>query len=412
MQNRYFHTRLHVPPQVSAPVSPALEVVVVVPCRGVAALEPLIHQMATTSLPEDNWEIIVVWYTSDWDDESIQQQNMAQFWALERLKKRHPGWAIHGVHFHHLEDATAAPLAIKLGMDEAAYRLEQVHHDRGVVLLWPPDKMPQGDVLASLSDEHARHPEVQMTFFHTLCPPECEDGVLAELSHLYWGAGLKWAGYRYRLPEEPVPLAIRQQGYILAGGLEGRHAEELHLLMAYYQMRDQTSWMTSCMAIGAVGWASVVLPADNNAWLDTHFFQDLKKALTHWPALTAIDRLSAFNHWLQQLPQSIRAFLIEESFPHQWRESSQRSQNVTQFHNDMEMWWQHNRVKRFALQWAPVFYAYKPPKVVLPQLLQMLSGSPADSWSLSYALLQLREHHRLVPTKKAGNINAPASLAV
>lgn len=387
-QRPYFSQHMHMPPQVAEPVPEDIAGVVVIPCRWCTHLLSLLEDLHKT-VRYGEWEILVVWYSSEWDDEALLRENMAQFWAVEKYKKAHPGLRCFGINFQHLPEHRADQLAIKLGLDEAAYRLDTVNQNDAPIVLWPAH-FGMGEGVLAATEIFFQDRQHQVGWYNVESPAATKAYYLYELSQRYWQQAIKKAGFSYQWPFDRQLFAIRQSAYLLSAGVAGTSPSELYTLQWSYQLRQQAHFIPSVTAYGVLDW-SPAANADVDQWLGLSFFTDLQRFHFLWQRLPQVDDLTSFNQWLRDMPQPFVGYLSEHRFPVHWVALRHQSSTQQGLHREVQQWWSPIRLQEMVEQVAPVYYRYQQPAEAVAQLLEWATHRPSDNWALHYQLERLRQ---------------------
>lgn len=390
-----YFSRLKMPAQVAVEVSDDLAGIIVVPCRGSNRLFTFLTQLADTRAVGAQWEVIVVWYTSSWDDELVMQENMSQLFRLERFKRQHPDLQVHGLSLQHLPHNEATALATKVAMDEAAYRLALARQPAAPILLWDADYTIEGDLLTSLSQLPV---DEEIWFIHTESDVAHKDRYTRELSHLYWQLGLQQANYPHIFPANHALVACRQQTYVLYDGLAGKDVAELLHLQCTLQMNTASNYLSDVIACGPIINGPALPIAAEDGWLPVDWFKDVALFQEQWEQLPMVDGLSAFNQWLLRLPQAFVAFLTEQRFPVTWLALRQGARSVKALERELYNWWSPERVRQMAATVVPLYYRYQPRTTAISQLLTWMGQPTGDNWELHYQVKRLRQLYQAPAT--------------
>lgn len=386
-----YFDRMHIPPQVAEEVSPRLTGVVVVPCRGSNKLFAFLSQLEASLADVSAWEVVVVWYASNWDEETVMQENMQQLLQLEHFKRLHPDLAIHGLSFQHLPDHQADALAIKLAMDEAAYRLELARQPQGPIVLWSADYALEGDLLLALQDLPIRE---ELWLLHTESDIVQKERYHMELSHLYWQMGLHQACYPHQFPVNTDMMICRQSAYLIHQGLAGESMSELSKLQFKAQIRQQCGYIAAVKACGPLVSSPAAPSAVSGDWIPVDWFKELADFQQQWERLPTVERLTGFNQWLLSLPQPFVAFLTEQRFPVTWLALRQGARSIKALERELYSWWSPERVQQMVRDVVPLYYRPQPPAKAVAMLLEWMQKVPCDNWELNFQVQTLRGHYQ------------------
>lgn len=405
MSTHPYFDNMHIPPQVAGEVSPTLSGVIVVPCRGENRLFDFLQQLVQTQSDLSQWEVIVLWYASDWDEESVMQENVNQLLHLESFKREHPQLVVHGLSFQHLPHQQVDALAIKLAMDEAAYRLDLACQPQAPIVLWSAPFQLEGDLLQALDQLPA---EEQMWLLHTESTVVHKEQYQLELSHLYWQLGLQKAGYPYYFPVRSDLMVCRQSTYLLYQGLVGKECSEIHQLHLKVQRQKQCGYLSGVQAHGPLSASPAILTVAHDDWVPLDWFRDLALFQDRWVQLSQVNKLSDFNQWLLSLPQPFVAYLTDQRFPVAWLALQQGARSLKALERELYSWWSPDRMRQMVEQVVPIYYTCQPPAEAVADLLQWMHAMPSDNWELTYQVetLRLLYQQQVVATKKASPLRA------
>lgn len=224
-------------PALDEPPASDLGLVVVIPCKDEPALAETLASLASAIPPACGVEVLVVANASA-DDDSALRTRSAQNAAEARA------FAARGGHESHLRvhvlEALMLParhagvgLARKLGMDEAAARLDRAGQPRGVIACLDADCTVAPSYLATLDAWFAEHAEANAAAVHfehryeDLPDPRHQAAIVGyELFLRCHVHGLGLAGHPSALQTVGSSMAVRATSYATHGGMNRRQAGE------------------------------------------------------------------------------------------------------------------------------------------------------------------------------------------
>jgi len=233
---RYLHRRQFYPFGVAAEPSPALGLVVVIPCFDEPDIGPVLESLAACDAPGCDVEILVVVNAPAGAAADILVRNDAAARCVrEHAADGMPDW-LRGYALEHnaLPVAQAGVgLARKIGMDEAAARIATTCHCRGVIASLDADCSVAPNYLARLHEEFGEHPGclgVSIYFEHpglfAVDDPLHQAMIDYELHLRYYVAGQRLAGFPYAFHTVGSALACSTTAYVEQGGMNLRQGGE------------------------------------------------------------------------------------------------------------------------------------------------------------------------------------------
>lgn len=224
-------------PRIEVAPAPDLRLVVVVPCKDEPALEVTLASLARATRPPGAVEVIVIVNASRDDAPEVRARCAADAATARGFAARlGESWLrVHVVEELELDPRHAGVgLARKVGMDEAAARLESAGADRdGVIACLDADCTVAASYLAELAGWFARNPAADaaaIAFEHDL-------GAVADPRHRAAIAGyelflrchvhgLALAGHPSAIQTVGSSMAARARSYAIHGGMNRRKAGE------------------------------------------------------------------------------------------------------------------------------------------------------------------------------------------
>lgn len=215
---------------------PELGMVVVIPCFDEPDLIGSLQALLDSEPAECAVEVITVINSGVRDSAEVRDQNAATLreassWAHTQGQER---LQFHFLHFPDLPHKHAGVgLARKIGMDLAAYRLQQAGQPNAPIVCFDADSRCEPNYLKAIETHFANHPKAgyaSLHFEHPLQgeqPQEVYDGILRyELYLRYYVNGLRFAGSPYGHHTIGSSMAVRASLYTSQGGMNRRKAGE------------------------------------------------------------------------------------------------------------------------------------------------------------------------------------------
>jgi len=233
---RYLARRQLYPFQVDVAPSPALGIVIVIPCLAEPDLGAVLESVAACEAPPCDVEIIVVINSSETAGEHARARNAATYREInDRAARSLPPWlTLHAVFHDRLPRRFAGVgLARKIGMDEAAARLDRARAATRVIASLDADCRVERNYLTSLHRAFEADPRpagVSIYFEHPVTemrdPRAAEALVDYELHLRCYVAGQRMAAFPYANYTLGSAIACRPDAYAAEGGMNRRSAGE------------------------------------------------------------------------------------------------------------------------------------------------------------------------------------------
>jgi len=233
----YLQQKTLYPPQIETTPSPLLNKIVVIPCydepHAIQSLASLKHCNA----PSGHTEVILTINQSKASPPAAIAQNQATYQqAVEWITANSTLSLQFFVLF--LDDLppkhAGVGLARKVGMDEAAYRLEQIGRPDGIIICYDADSNCDPNYLIEIEQHFERHPKTQAASIHFEHPTQGTDfpkSVYAsiidyELHLRYYLNALRFAGHPHAYHTIGSSMAARCNAYQQQGGMNRKKAGE------------------------------------------------------------------------------------------------------------------------------------------------------------------------------------------
>jgi len=233
---RYLDRRQFYPFGVAAEPSPALGLVVVIPCFDEPDIGSVLESLAACDAPGCDVEILVVVNApASATAATLVRNDAAAHCVREQAAGGMPDWLRgHVIEHNALPDAQAGVgLARKIGMDEAVARIVTASDHNGVIACLDADCSVAPNYLARLHQEFVEHPEcpgVSIYFEHPglfdADDPLHRAMIDYELHLRYYVAGQRQAGFPYAFHTVGSALACSTAAYVAQGGMNLRQGGE------------------------------------------------------------------------------------------------------------------------------------------------------------------------------------------
>lgn len=377
--NRYFQSTPY-PLQLVAEMPTPVEGVLVITSRGQDEVLHLADRLRATSLPAALHEVIIVLYDSDHDEDHIARQNTDHFWALTNAFSTDSH--VHVLLWHHLPEEKAALAAIRIGMDEAAKRLEDAGSRNGWMLHLPADVIWEGDLLWTTHEHFSGRASSSLLTYPMQSLRVSHSSYLNELAYRYHREGFAFAS----LPMSTPFMALRQSAYLMSNGwplCADKMGDWQHELCQLEQPA-----ITGAIRLMA-DFEKVAYWSDQR-WVDPYAFPEAQTWLNLLPALYRVKELRGYGEWLKTMSAPIAAGLQELGFFTCWRDQLLCCSNEQQFFDTFRYWLTPDRARKLVLS-ASGMYAQEPPQHAAARLLEIMNGYPPERHDIVYLLDRFRK---------------------
>ncbi len=253
----YLKNKTLYPPQIKTSPSPKLNKIVVIPCYDEPDALQSLRSLKNCTPPTGHTEVILTVNQSSRTPESIKAQNLSTYehavdWAtanstlalqffvlyLNDLPPKHAG----------------VGLARKVGMDEAAFRLEEVGQAQGIIICYDADSSCDPNYLVEIERHFDRHPKTQAASIHYEHPTQGTDFPASvytsiidyELHLRYYINALRFAGHPHSFQTIGSSMAVRCDAYQQQGGMNRRKAgEDFYFLHKFIPLGQFTEIKTT-----------------------------------------------------------------------------------------------------------------------------------------------------------------------
>jgi glycosyltransferase involved in cell wall biosynthesis len=237
MPTHYLINQTLYSPQITSTPNADLGIIVVIPCFNEPNLILSLESLYQCKTPQCAVEIIVVINESLSASEVIKSQNKstfqeAQIWASKHSTNRKQ---FHLIYQNNLSVKKAGVgLARKIGMDEAAFRLEAVDNPQGIITGFDADSLCLENYFVAIENHFKKFPDIQAAsiwYEHPLSGNEYEENVYNAIAqyelHLrYFTLAKRYADYPHAFETIGSSMVVRADAYQQQGGMNTRKAGE------------------------------------------------------------------------------------------------------------------------------------------------------------------------------------------
>jgi len=371
------------PPQIQESPHVDLGIIIVIPCHDEPDVVESVQALRDCKSTECAVEVIVVVNDSKISSPEIKQQNQLTINQLNEWIPRNSDDKFRCFALHHpnmSKKHAGVGLARKIGMDEAVRRLEQVGNPQGVIVCFDADSRCDANYLQEIERHFQTHSGTEacsIYFEHptngTAYSPEVYEAIVDyELYLRYYVHALRWAGFPHAYQTIGSSMAVRANAYQKQGGMNRRKAGEdfyfLHKFIPHGHFTELTTTRVipsprpshrvpfgTGKAIGDLIESEKGYPAYHpNVFSDLQFF--IKKINT----LYEIKNESQINRFTNDLPDSIRTFLVQNNFPEKIKEIQTHTANPTTFRQRFFQWFNAFLVLKYVHHARDAYYASVP----------------------------------------------------
>ncbi len=339
-------------PQISSPLLPDTQMIIVIPCFDEPDLVGTLKSLAQCQSPQTPVEVIVVVNQGSHVPSSskVQNQNTIREASEWMTAQDYKNLSFQLMQAYELPKKFAGVgLARKIGMDEALYRFGSIDYNGGIVCL-DADCRVAANYLVTLEQTFTQGAQSASIFFeHRLdASPALNQGILQyELFLRYYVAALRFVGFPYAYHTIGSSMAVRAETYALSGGMNRRKAGEdfyfLHKvapLGKYYEITHTTVYPSSRTShrvpfgTGKAQQKWLDQTSETLLTYDPRTFIDLKAFLDITDQLFQVEEVKLHTIY-QNLPMSIRAFF---SWEETWSQVRAINQQTTQMDSFLKRW--------------------------------------------------------------------------
>ncbi len=231
----YFEKHLFRPVRLQEKPAGDLSLIVVIPCHNEPNVVATLNSLNDCSSCTGTVEVIIALNGAANSSGAIKSQNENSFqeiisWQANQRGRRFRLFVLRD------EDLPSrhagVGLARKIGMDEAAWRLESIGKKDGVIVCLDADCVVEPNYLSAIEKYFLNHPLAKAASIYFEHPLDISDttlreGIINYEIHLrYYIQGLKYAGYPFACHAIGSGMCVRSNVYQRAGGMNRRKAGE------------------------------------------------------------------------------------------------------------------------------------------------------------------------------------------
>ena len=359
-----FNTLVEVKP------SNKLNISVVIPCYNEPDVLSSLQSLAACVQPQAMVEVIVVINSSTNTCVEILEQNKRseneinewlQTFRSERLR-------FHVIHKKDLPPKHAGVgLARKIGMDEAARRFAAIGKPSGIITGFDADALVAKNYFVEIEKHYRQYPETTATSIRFEHPTEGTAFsseiysyiVQYELFLRYYANGLRFADFPFSCYTVGSSFSVKAEVYCKQGGMNRRKAgEDFYFLQKIIPLGNFHEINTTCVMpsprpsdrvpFGTGAEIGKMLQRKQADLMTYNFqvFQDLKDFLAQKDAFFQLDKQQCFSK-LDELPQSINAFLRQHNFSDAVQDINANSPVIQTFRKRFYQWFNAFRVLKY-----------------------------------------------------------------
>jgi len=244
----YLQQRTLYPPQILRRPSSHLGLVVVIPAYDEPYVLLSLLSLQKCAAPACGVEVIVVLNDGKNAPEAVKERHRMQFQTLSSwaAAESTPQLRFHILYKQDLPKKHAGVgLARKIGMDEAAWRLQRAKNPGGIIACFDADSRCATNYLQALELHFKNEPETQACSIHFEHPLEGADFPEAvyeaiveyELHLRYYIQAQRFAGFPFAYHTVGSSMAVRADAYQQQGGMNRRKAgEDFYFLHKFIEL--------------------------------------------------------------------------------------------------------------------------------------------------------------------------------
>ncbi len=391
----YLQKHRFAPRQITSSPSPALNMVIVIPCFRETDLSRTLQSLEACQPPTGAVEVILVFNSSEKSPNSVINFHTTQIgeisaWAAKPRKHQY-----HLLHFPTLQHKHAGVgLARKIGMDEAVDRLYQVNREKGLIVCLDGDSQVAPNYLVEIERyfaERSRTEACSISFAHPLngadFSPEVYTAITQyELFLRYYIEGLRFAGFPYAYHTIGSAMVVRSDAYQARGGMNRRKAGEdfyfLHKFIPEGRFGElcETKVIPSPRPSDRVPFGTgkaiqerLNQPESVYMAYDPRIFAEFKVLLDQVPAL--------YEQAAVSLPPSVLAWAESVDLSEQLREARSNVRDASSFPKRFYQWLDALKVLQYVHFARDHYYPNQPLQDCAETLWQMGAGNMSPEFS-------------------------------
>lgn len=359
----YLQEKVTKPPLFTDPPSPALGMVVVVPCCHEPDLLRSLSALKRCQLPDCDVEVITIVNDAENAPAAVRAHNRATYeqtllWARQNSSFR-LRFLVHyeaGMPQKH----AGVGLARKTGMDEACFRFAKCGAKDGIIVCFDADSLCDENYLREihrLFEQHPHCPACSIYFEHPLDGDEFEPQVYQAIAryelHLrYYVNAQRWARLPHAFHTVGSAMAVRNLAYQQQGGMNRRKAGEDFYFLHKFTHLDGFRELNTTKVIPSPRPSDRVPFGTGRAV--GKILQNHGRLFTYNPEcfrqIKTLIQQDLYNTHptLPALPSLIEQFLQQQGFSEKWREIIGHTASEKSFYHRFFRWFDAFMVMKFA----------------------------------------------------------------
>jgi hypothetical protein len=239
-------------PEIEYPVHPDLNICIVIPCFNEPDLLRSLQSLYDCGRPVHATEVVVVVNSPENSVNAILERNFVTLRDASEWISRHnhSEMRFHLIHQPNLPQKFAGVgMARKIGMDEAAYRLNKAKNKYGIITGFDADSVCDKNYLVEIERHFKMFPKTpgaSIYFEHPVSGKEFEENIykgiaLYELHLRYLKQALNYAGHPHAFHTVGSSFAVRMKAYAEQGGMNKNKAgEDFYFLQKIISLGNYT----------------------------------------------------------------------------------------------------------------------------------------------------------------------------
>ncbi len=412
----YLQQRTLYPPLIQMKPSLNLGIVVVIPAYNEPDVIFSLMALHKCVLTKEDIEVIIVFNDGENESATIKEFNQemfekTQYWATQNYRSE---MRFHPLYISDLAKKFAGVgLARKIGMDEAALRLERVGNKNGIIVCFDADSKCEKNYFTAIEDYFSTNENINACSIHFEHPLSGYDFsedtykaiTLYELHLRYYVNAQRYAGFPFAVQTVGSSMAVRSSTYQQQGGMNKRKAgEDFYFLHKFTPLGgfgelNTTKVIPSPRSSDRVPFGTgkeIGKLLETSLKCETYAFEsfeDLKLFFEKVPQLFHLEETD-FDAFVEALPKSIQAFLQEQNFKGKWEEIKQNTTNEATFINRFYRWFNAFLLMKYVHFARDHYYPNVDVLTASQKLFSVLYQTEKTEKSAKDLLLQLREIDR------------------
>lgn len=370
------------PPQIEQVPQPDLGIIVVIPCHDEPDVVASVQALRDCDAPECAVEVIVVVNDSETSAVEVKRQNELTVRELEAWISEHTDDRFQCFVLHHPDMSkkhAGVGLARKIGMDEAIRRFEAVGNPQGVMACFDADSACDANYLQAIEQHFDSHDTVACSIYFEhptsgeTYPAEVYDAIVEyELYLRYYVHALRFSGFPYAYQTIGSSMAVRADAYQKQGGMNRRKAGEDFYFLHKFIPHGHFSELIATRVIPsprpshrvpfgtgkAVG--DIIDAGAKYLAYHPHVFIDLQFFIQKINLLYYKNNKTDIARFIDELPHSIREFLLINNFQKKIHEIHAHTANEVTFRQRFFQWFNAFMVLKYVHHARDAYYASVP----------------------------------------------------